>query len=139
MTEFKVKDKRAAQAFVEALIGWTDVGVDHNGDNVSRPTSPALRAHLEAVLGEFTPNYGTDGTAGRQAALASYLRSVADAIDPIPDQAKLLEACAAKIIDMYRCAAPHGNTDDCGNRFADADETVKAVRAALSTLNVRSA
>lgn len=84
---FKVTDQAAALAFVDLLVGFTPVGVA-NDEEINRPTSPEVRSHLAAALGGDLPTcswqmmhtlYPT--TPGP---LASYLRSVADAIDPIP-------------------------------------------------------
>lgn len=79
-----VRDLYAARAFVELLIGWTAVGSDSDGNEVSRPTSPQVRAHLEAMLGNRTPGtvYGRNVDHPDFVALAAYLRSVADAINP---------------------------------------------------------
>lgn len=82
MSAFRVKDKGAAEAMVSAMIGWEAVGVDRNGDEVSKPKAPEVRAHLEAVLGDMMPNWERDSRPGRLEALADYLRSVADAIAP---------------------------------------------------------
>lgn len=82
MSEFKVKNKGAAEAMVSAMIGWTAVGVDSGGNEVSKPKSPEVRAHLEAVLGDMMPNWERDNRPGRLESLADYLRSVADAISP---------------------------------------------------------
>lgn len=78
----QVRDERAARAFIDLLVGWEFVGGGDDG-GVERLVSPRVRAHLDAVLGGLCP-----GTAFRPkgnheiAALAAYLRSVADAVDP---------------------------------------------------------
>ncbi len=78
----KARDQAAALALIDAMIGWTGVGVDSNGDEISRPTSPEVRAHLAAVLGDACMSYGNDAKPGRREAMAAYLRSVADHLDP---------------------------------------------------------
>jgi hypothetical protein len=74
--------KYQAEAFVHQILGWEAVGVDGNGDEVTRPNSPLVRSHLEAALGDKCPNHMRDFRDGRGPALADYLRAVADAIDP---------------------------------------------------------
>lgn len=82
----KVRDRTAAEALIDAMIGWTAVGADSDGNEVSRKTSPEVRAHLDAVLGENCMNWGGDTKPGRREAMAAYLRSVADVLSPIQAQ-----------------------------------------------------
>jgi len=85
----KARDQAAALALIDAMVGWTAVGADSNGDEISRPTSPEVRAHLAAVLGDACMSYGNDAKPGRREAMAVYLRSVADHLDPaVPTQAE---------------------------------------------------
>lgn len=74
--------KSQAEAFIHTILGWEAIGVDQDGNEVTRPNSPLVRSHLEAVLGDKCPNYMRDFRDGRGPALADYLRAVADAIDP---------------------------------------------------------
>lgn len=77
-----VRDKQAAIAFLNSVVGWEAVGVAGD-EEIVRARSPEARAHLEAVLGEDMPNYGFElnNNSKKAAAVASYLRSVADAIN----------------------------------------------------------
>ena len=77
-----VVDKEAALALVDAIIGWEPVGVVDN-EEISRLKAPEARGHLCAVLGKQMPSsaWQMRRNADQARALASYLRSVADAID----------------------------------------------------------
>ncbi len=79
----KVRDKQAAIAFLNSIVGWEAVGVAGD-EEIARARSAEARAHLEAVLGEDMPNYGFElnNNSKKAAAIATYLRSVADAISP---------------------------------------------------------
>jgi hypothetical protein len=78
-----VVDKKAAEAFVDALIGWETLGVAGD-EEITRPKAPEARAHLSAVLGEHMPVYANHARPGslKAALLGAYLRSVADVLDP---------------------------------------------------------
>jgi hypothetical protein len=74
----------AAWAFLDACCGMTTVGViGQPGDtsDVDTPTSPVVRSHLAAVLGDMVPGPAwqakTKTHSNRAAAFASYLESVA--------------------------------------------------------------
>ena len=93
MTEkYKVVDLTGAAAFLNLLTGDRPIGSDSDGDPLTRPISLEIKAHLQAVLGERCPGdvyirrYTPVGTASLSnddaIAMATYLRSVADAIDP---------------------------------------------------------
>lgn len=75
-------DRSKAYAFLDTILGWENLGVRRDGEEVCRPNAPLARAHLEAVLGDKCPNYGMHLDGGRGPALAAHLRAVADAIDP---------------------------------------------------------
>lgn len=67
-------------ALINAMIGFTLVG-----ECDRRPTSPVVRAHLEGAIQDL-PSYVTgpaiEAYPKMYAGLASYLRAVADTIDP---------------------------------------------------------
>lgn len=73
----KPTDKRAAECFIDSLVGWETVC-----EGASRAISPVVRAHLEAVLGDRMLGSGFHIPPDRAAPLAEYLRGVADLIDP---------------------------------------------------------
>lgn len=86
-----VKDKAAAEAFVELLIGSPTVGCDNDGNEYQgAPHNPTIHAHLAAALGETLPIVAwrlfraqrADVEAPKAKALAEYLRSVADHLAP---------------------------------------------------------
>lgn len=78
-----VRDFAAACAFIDLLIGWEFVGAADDGP-VERLVSPRVRAHLDAALGSLCPGYAGGKKLDHPEfnALAAYLRSVADAINP---------------------------------------------------------
>lgn len=84
----KVCDLRSAEELIDDMLGWTAVGVDSSGDEVQRATSPIVRAHFVAALGALCMRYGSDRDLVRRTAVAAYLRSVADQLDP-PGQSVL--------------------------------------------------
>ncbi len=47
--------KQQAIAFFYAAIGWEPVGTDMDGEDVARPQSPVLRAHLGGALPAGVP------------------------------------------------------------------------------------
>jgi len=51
-------DKAQISTFIEYMFGWRSLGVDANGDEISVPYSPELRAFMVAFLGEDTPTNG---------------------------------------------------------------------------------
>lgn len=70
----------AAAAFLDACCGFTDVGVA--GDEaLSNPTSPVVRAHLMAAIGNSVPSQfwppQSPKNSGRILAFAEYLEAVA--------------------------------------------------------------
>lgn len=86
----RVIDKAAAKHFIELMLGWTSLG-STGDESVERPTSPEIQAHLIAALGANIANvpayaFGRDYPPGpyhhASLSLASYLRSIADQLDP---------------------------------------------------------
>lgn len=86
----RVIDKAAAKHFIELMLGWTALG-STGDESVDRATSPEIRAHLIAALGANIANvpaytFGRDYPPGpylhASLSLASYLRSIADQLDP---------------------------------------------------------
>jgi hypothetical protein len=101
--------------------------------------SEAEAADLRRKLEEHQD--AEDKAAREMATVIQGLRNRATAAERKMEEArKALEASEQKIIKLYRVATPHGNYDDeltinghrSGNNFADGDETVIAIRRALS-------
>lgn len=131
---FTCRDHAAAVALIDAMVGWTAVGADSCGDEISQPTSPVVRAHLVAVLGDACMNHGHDTKPERREAMAAYLRSVADHLaGQDPKIAKLLaanDAASAQVVDHLNRI---GNTV-AGIRAARARGVTKRMNALLAVI-----
>jgi hypothetical protein len=75
------RDEISAARFVHLMCGFKVTGLAGERP-VMLPHSRELREHLIGALGECTPNASDDMTDEQAVALASYLRSVADLMDP---------------------------------------------------------
>ncbi len=90
----KPVDLYAAIDLANNMLGMQTVGVTCDGEEVEKPISPCIRAHLVAALGCQCPSNlwasytnGAVRTHGRLHAVgikpfADYLRGMADALDP---------------------------------------------------------
>lgn len=82
----KPVDLRSARTFCHYLVGWQSIGVAGE-EEIIKPICPETLAHLTAALGDaVSPLYPFSAKPGSKdfAALAGYLRGVADLIDPPP-------------------------------------------------------
>lgn len=79
MKKYEVIDSRL-YSFIDIMIGNTPIGVDSEGNEISSPTSPLIRAHLDAIIPNL-PSHYYPGNPAKLLPLANYLRSLAQAID----------------------------------------------------------
>lgn len=128
-------DLALAIFFVDCLVGIRRAGIDANGDDVGPPMSPEARTFIFARIGAAMPSSGWDASRKpeKAAAIAGFLREVADALHPSPAAAAapdLLDALDDSMSGWRYIRSVHGDLSGVGW-----DRVENAARAARAKAN----
>lgn len=76
-------DRLQVSQFIELMVGFRPVGISGNGEEITEPVCPEMRAFIIALIGEKTPWSGHTmfRRKDEMRAMAAVLRSVADNLD----------------------------------------------------------